>query len=141
MTSYGQNLDTNVVKSNEYQRKSFWYVPSQQGEYVVDLDLAARQRPLIFKIDHVNSTTVTSNKIEFFSTKSNIFPVSWNVFDEDTPGATEKAEFKYEQDGAYHRWRWIVSDTSTPPANLPATKRKMVIEFSQAGEALTWVGP
>ena len=141
MTSYGQNLDTNVVKSNEYQRKSHWYVPQQQGEYVVNLDLAARQRPLIFKIDHTNATNVTTNKIEFFSTKSNIFPVTWNVFDEDAPGANEKAEFKYEQDGDFHRWRWVVSDTATPPVNLPATRRKMVIEFSQSGEALTWTGP
>jgi len=136
MTSYGQNLDTNVVKSNEYQRKSHWYVPTQQGDYNVDLDLARRQRPLLFKIDHVNSTTVSSNTISFSSAKANIFPVSWGVFNEGTPTATEVAEFKYELTGGLHKWSLVISDSGG--ANLSATQRKLVFEFAQAGEALAW---
>ena len=141
MTSYGQNLDTNIVKANEYQRKSHWYVPTQQGDYNVELDLAKRQRPLLFKIDHVNLTSVTSNTISFTSAKANIFPVAWNVFNVDTPATTEQTEFKYEFTGGLHKWSLIIFDSSSPPVNLLATNRRVVVEFAQAGEALTWTGP
>ena len=145
MTSFGNTLDTDFLKTNEISRKSHWYVPTQQGEYVVDLDLAGRQAPLTFKIDHVNSTTVTSNKIEFFTRKSNMFPVTWNVFNEDAPGADEVTEFTFVEDTSVtpsiKRWVWTAKDTATPPVNLPATKRKIVIEFSNCGGGLTWSGP
>ena len=142
MTSYGQSFRCESVEVNDLRRKTHYRVAAQTGNYTVNLDLPEYSKTRVWKIDHTNSTTVTSNTIEFITRKESLFPLGWDVFVDasTTPGADEVGKFEIEVDSSVtpsiRKMRYVIADTAGTPAPLPATKRVITVQFSDCGQEI-----